>query len=110
MYLRLSVYFQNFSFAPSVYLNLCTQTCTFLIDIISEYHAYKTIWMLFIIKLDSLFAASSYQEWFQVKARASKQDQTFIFYNTQTLWLIIETIFIQIRFSFEEMQYIIIIL
>jgi len=47
--------------------------------------------MLFIIDLNSLFAASSYQEWFQVKACASKQDQAFIFYNAQTLQLIIKT-------------------
>jgi len=39
----------------------------------------------------SLSAASSYQEWFQVKARASKQDQAFIFYNAQKPRLIIET-------------------
>jgi len=60
------------------------QAWTFLIDIImiiSEYH--KTIWMLFIIDLTSLSAAYSYQEWFQVKAQASKQDQAFIFYNAQ---------------------------
>jgi len=47
---------------------------TFLIDIIiiGKYHAYKTIWTLFVIELNSLSAASSYQEWFQVKAWASK--------------------------------------
>jgi len=47
--------------------------------------------MLFIIKLNSLSTASSYQEWFQIKARASKWDQAFIFYNIQTPRLIIET-------------------
>jgi len=47
--------------------------------------------MVFIIDLNSLSAASSYQEWFQIKARASKQDQVFIFYNAQTPRLIIET-------------------
>jgi len=59
--------------------------------IISEYHTYKTIWTLFIIDLNSLSAASSYQEWFRVKALASKQDQVFIFYNVQTPWLVVET-------------------
>jgi len=38
----------------------------------------------------SLSTASSYQEWFWIKARASKQDQAFIFYNAQTPRLIIE--------------------
>jgi len=69
-------------------------TWTFLIDIImiiSEYHAYKTIWTQFIIKLNWLSAASSYQEWFWVKTKASKQDQAFIFYNAQTPRLIIKT-------------------
>jgi len=46
--------------------------------------------MLFMIDLNSLSAASSYQEWFQVKARASKLDQAFIFYNAQAPRLIIE--------------------
>jgi len=41
--------------------------------------------------LNSFSAASSYQEWFLVKARASKQDQACIFYNTQTPQLIIVT-------------------
>jgi len=68
---------------------------TFLIDIImiiSEYHAYKTIWTLFTIDFNSLSAASSYQEWFWVKAWASKQDQVCIFYNVQTSQLTIETV------------------
>ena len=46
--------------SPGVYLNLCTWAWSFLIDIImiiSEYHAYKTIWTLFIINLNSLSAA-----------------------------------------------------
>jgi len=59
--------------------------------IISKYHAYKTIWTLLIINLNSLSAASSYQEWLQIKAQAYKQDQAFIFYNAQTPRLIIET-------------------
>jgi len=70
------------------------QAWTFLIDIImiiSKYHTYKTIWTLFIIELNSFSTAPSYQEWFQIKARASKRDQAFIFYNTQTPRLIIKT-------------------
>jgi len=59
--------------------------------IISEYNTYKTTWMLFIIKLKSLSAASSYQEWFRVNTQASKQDQAFIFCSAQTPRLIIET-------------------
>jgi len=47
--------------------------------------------MLFILDLNLLSAAFSYQEWFRVKAWASKRDQTFIFYNAQTPQLIIET-------------------
>jgi len=47
------------------------------------------IWTLFI-NLNSLSAASSYQEWFRVKAWASKRDQVFIFYNAQTPRLIIK--------------------
>jgi len=35
-------------------------------------------------QLNSLSAASSYQEWYQVKAQAFKQDQAFIFCNAQT--------------------------
>jgi len=58
-------------------------TWTFLINdiirIISEYHAYKTTWMLFIIKLNSLSAASSYQEWLRVKAWASKQGECLFY-------------------------------
>jgi len=47
-----------------------------------------------ITDLNSLSAAFSYQEWFQVNAWASKQYQAFIFCNAQsaqTHWLIIKT-------------------
>jgi len=39
--------------------------------------------MLFIADLNSLSAASSYQEWLRTKVWASKQNQAFIFFNTQ---------------------------
>jgi len=35
--------------------------------------------MLFIIELNSLSAASSYQEWFRVKAQASKQGRRLFY-------------------------------
>jgi len=57
---------------------------------ISEYHAYKTIWTLFIIKLNLLSAASSYQEWFQVKAWAFNKAGVY-FIQCQNTQLIIET-------------------
>jgi len=53
------------------------QAWTFLFNIImiiSEYHAYKTIWTLFINNLNSLSTASNYQEWFRLMTRASKWD------------------------------------
>jgi len=40
---------------------------------------------------NSLSAASSHQEWSRIKARVSKQEQVFIFYNVQTPRLIIKT-------------------
>jgi len=45
----------------------------------------------FIIDLNSLSGASSYQKWFWVNTQASKWDQAFIFYNVQTPRLIIKT-------------------
>jgi len=113
-YLRPGVYFQHFSFAPSVYFNFymlidCNDErghSWLLSLIISEYHTYKTILTLFIIDLNSLSTASSYQEWFWIKAWASKRDQAFIFYNAQIPQLIIETgIYSEDAFTWGNMVY-----
>jgi len=60
--------------------------------IISEYHAYKTIWMLYIVDLNYLSVASSYQEWFPIKIWASNETMQALFSAMlKHSWVIIET-------------------